>query len=155
MDEIEYLGATSTILSYNLFTYCEGNPVNREDRFGPWPQWLEKAAKTLGEIVEGVVTTTFAIATVVVATAVVVTAVATTAVVSVGAAILSLPIFVVDSVLNIGKEVSMVTQSEGCIDTAVGNIMNYPKNSIIPPIDIMFRGKTGTAMKNSYTYDMF
>jgi RHS repeat-associated protein len=27
MDEIEYLGATSTILSYNLFTYCEGNPV--------------------------------------------------------------------------------------------------------------------------------
>ena len=31
MDEIEYLGATSTILSYNLFTYCEGNPVNRVD----------------------------------------------------------------------------------------------------------------------------
>ena len=134
MDEIEYLGATSTLLSYNLFTYCEGNPVNRVDRFGTWPEWLEKAAKTLGEIVEGVAITT---------------------VMSVGAAILSLPIFVVDSVLNIGKEVNMVTQSEGCIDTTVGNIMNYPKNSIIPPIDIMFMGKTGTAMKNSYTYDMF
>ena len=34
MDEIEYLGATSTILSYNLFTYCEGNPVNRYDPTG-------------------------------------------------------------------------------------------------------------------------
>ena len=34
MDEIEYLGATSTILSYNLFTYCEGNPVNSIDPNG-------------------------------------------------------------------------------------------------------------------------
>ena len=34
MDEIEYLGATSTLLSYNLFTYCEGNPVNRYDPTG-------------------------------------------------------------------------------------------------------------------------
>ena len=34
MDEIEYLGATSTMLSYNLFTYCEGNPVNRVDNDG-------------------------------------------------------------------------------------------------------------------------
>ena len=34
MDEIEYLGATSTLLSYNLFTYCEGNPVNGVDPTG-------------------------------------------------------------------------------------------------------------------------
>lgn len=34
MDEIEYLGATSTLLSYNLFTYCEGNPVNCIDSNG-------------------------------------------------------------------------------------------------------------------------
>ena len=34
MDEIEYLGATSTIQSYNLFTYCEGNPVNMVDPDG-------------------------------------------------------------------------------------------------------------------------
>ncbi len=34
MDEIEYLGPTSTILSYNLFTYCEGNPVNGVDPNG-------------------------------------------------------------------------------------------------------------------------
>ena len=34
MDEIEYLGLTSTILSYNLFTYCEGNPVNCIDPNG-------------------------------------------------------------------------------------------------------------------------
>ena len=30
MDEIEYLGATSTIQSYNLFTYCEGNTTRIE-----------------------------------------------------------------------------------------------------------------------------
>lgn len=34
MDEIEYLGATSTIQSYNLFAYCEGNPVNMVDPNG-------------------------------------------------------------------------------------------------------------------------
>ena len=34
MDEIEYLGATSTILSYNLFTYCEGNPISLKDPNG-------------------------------------------------------------------------------------------------------------------------
>ena len=27
MDDISYLGASNTINSYNLFTYCEGNPV--------------------------------------------------------------------------------------------------------------------------------
>ena len=37
MDEIEYLGATSTIQSYNLFTYCEGNPVNMVDESGQTP----------------------------------------------------------------------------------------------------------------------
>ena len=34
MDEIEYLGATSTLLSYNLFTYCEGNPISLKDPYG-------------------------------------------------------------------------------------------------------------------------
>jgi RHS repeat-associated protein len=34
MDEIEYLGGTSTILSYNLFTYCEGNPIIYGDNDG-------------------------------------------------------------------------------------------------------------------------
>ena len=34
MDEIEYLGSTSTLLSYNLFTYCEGNPVIYGDNVG-------------------------------------------------------------------------------------------------------------------------
>ena len=51
MDEIEYLGATSTIQSYNLFTYCEGNPVNMVDESGTWPKWLETTVKVASAIV--------------------------------------------------------------------------------------------------------
>ena len=45
MDEIEYLGATSSILSYNLFIYCEGNPVNLKDPNGnlAFPGEIHKA----------------------------------------------------------------------------------------------------------------
>lgn len=35
-DEITYLGADSTVLSYNLYTYCENEPTNNEDRSGNW-----------------------------------------------------------------------------------------------------------------------
>ena len=34
MDQVEYLGASGTIHSLNLFTYCEGNPVNYIDKNG-------------------------------------------------------------------------------------------------------------------------
>ncbi|MBR0137652.1 MAG: hypothetical protein IJM15_04515, partial [Erysipelotrichaceae bacterium] len=33
-DDVEYLGAGGKVLSYNLFTYCENNPVNKEDKDG-------------------------------------------------------------------------------------------------------------------------
>lgn len=55
MDEIEYLGATSTIKSYNLFAYCEGNPVNREDSNGEWPKWLKKVVETVATVATAVV----------------------------------------------------------------------------------------------------
>lgn len=37
MDNISYLGASNTINSYNLFTYCEGNPVMFVDTSGKMP----------------------------------------------------------------------------------------------------------------------
>ena len=36
MDDISYLGASGTALSYNLFSYCENNPVNNVDYDGTW-----------------------------------------------------------------------------------------------------------------------
>lgn len=34
MDEIEYLGASGSVLSYNLYSYCENNPIIRIDSEG-------------------------------------------------------------------------------------------------------------------------
>ena len=42
-DDIDYLGADGSSLSYNLFAYCLNNPVNRFDVNGNWsmPNWLK------------------------------------------------------------------------------------------------------------------
>ena len=34
MDDVDYLGASGSVLSYNLFSYCENNPVIRTDYSG-------------------------------------------------------------------------------------------------------------------------
>ncbi len=42
-DDIDFLGADGSPLSYNLFAYCVNNPVNRFDVNGNWsmPNWLK------------------------------------------------------------------------------------------------------------------
>jgi len=44
-DDIDYLGADGSPLSYNLFAYCMNNPVNRFDINGNWslPNWAKVA----------------------------------------------------------------------------------------------------------------
>ena len=44
-DDIDYLGADGSPLSYNLFAYCMNNPVNRFDVNGNWslPNWAKVA----------------------------------------------------------------------------------------------------------------
>ena len=48
-DDIDYLGADGSPLSYNLFAYCMNNPVNRFDVNGNWslPNW---AKVTIGAV---------------------------------------------------------------------------------------------------------
>ena len=44
-DDIDFLGADGTPLSYNLFSYCMNNPINRFDTDGNWslPNWAKVA----------------------------------------------------------------------------------------------------------------
>lgn len=47
MDDISYLGASNTINSYNLFTYCEGNPVMYVDYEGNLSKCIFKVSSIL------------------------------------------------------------------------------------------------------------
>lgn len=55
MDAIEYLGSSETVLSTNLYIYCENNPVNRIDDTGYYSKkvlfersWLFELANIFG-----------------------------------------------------------------------------------------------------------
>ena len=39
---MDLLGADETVLGYNLFTYCQNNPVNMTDNGGELPSWATK-----------------------------------------------------------------------------------------------------------------
>ena len=43
MDDVSYLGADGTVLSYNSFAYCINDPINRYDSYGNWsmPNWAK------------------------------------------------------------------------------------------------------------------
>ena len=57
-DDIEYLGADGSVLSYNLLAYCMNDPVNRFDVDGNWslPNWA-KIAIGAAAIAVGVIAT--------------------------------------------------------------------------------------------------
>ena len=44
-DDVDYLGATGTQLSYNAFAYCENDPVNYEDKTGNAKAWQQLGFK--------------------------------------------------------------------------------------------------------------
>ena len=71
-----YLSTDSTgLLSYNMFAYCENNPVNMSDETGAWPSWATKLVAAVA-----VVAVVAAVAAVTVATAGAGTAIAAVAV---------------------------------------------------------------------------
>ncbi len=57
-DELTFLGANGSVLSYNLYSYCMNDPINRFDMDGNWslPNWA-KVAIGVAAIAVGVVAT--------------------------------------------------------------------------------------------------
>jgi RHS repeat-associated protein len=57
-DDTSFIGASGTVLSYNVFTYCENNPINLSDEFGciaiPWQIKVGLAAGVASAIWEAV-----------------------------------------------------------------------------------------------------
>ena len=50
-DDIDYLGADGSPLSYNLFAYCENNPVIRSDSTGQWFGLDDLIAGAVGAVI--------------------------------------------------------------------------------------------------------
>ena len=49
----EISGVGGEILGYNLFAYCQNNPVNMCDPDGNWPKWATKIAIGVGAVLVG------------------------------------------------------------------------------------------------------
>ncbi len=45
------------ILGYNMFAYCQNNPVNMSDADGNWPKWVTNVAKNVSNAVKKTVST--------------------------------------------------------------------------------------------------
>ena len=43
-DDLGFIGADGSLLSYNIFAYCFNNPVQLRDSEGNWPTWAKKLA---------------------------------------------------------------------------------------------------------------
>ena len=48
-------GVGGDVLGYNLFAYCQNNPVNMSDPGGNWPSWATKAFNTIKRVVTNTV----------------------------------------------------------------------------------------------------
>ena len=57
-DEIDYLGADGSLLSYNLYAFCMNNPVNRYEINGNWslPNWAKVAIGAVATVAAVAVT---------------------------------------------------------------------------------------------------
>lgn len=49
MDDIDYLGASGSVLSYNLYSYCENNLVNNINSNGNYASSLILASAVLAK----------------------------------------------------------------------------------------------------------
>ena len=49
------IAGVGSVQGYNLFQYCNNNPVNMSDGNGYWPKWMKKAAKAVKKTVSKVV----------------------------------------------------------------------------------------------------
>ncbi len=61
-DEVECLGASNTVQSYNLFTYCENNPVNDIDFTGNWSIKIIVTAALTSAVISAVSTIIYNVA---------------------------------------------------------------------------------------------
>ena len=53
-DSVSYLGADGTVLGYDLYTYCDNDPVNKVDSNGDLPVWVfAKLHRAVLEAIQG------------------------------------------------------------------------------------------------------
>ena len=50
----KFIITSQGINGYNLFTYCNNNPVNMSDASGYWPQWLINTVKVVNAVINAI-----------------------------------------------------------------------------------------------------
>ena len=51
-------GASGSLQGYNLFEYCNNNPVNKIDSTGDWPKWIKKVVSTVKKVIKDIANAT-------------------------------------------------------------------------------------------------